>query len=222
MVYEIMKSSNKVFLETLVITLAILIIGFSIGYYVENSRTQRIQANYQEYEVQALDLKLQNYYYQIMDKASCEEAINQNFIFADKIYETGLKIEKYEEAEQITSSILLEKKKYVLLKTELWLNSILLKQKCNKPFHTLVYLYSQTTDKSKIAEQDAVSNTLASIKKELGNRVILLPIAGDMGLDIVTMQLAVYNVTYLPSVIIDETTVLEGYKDRAEIVPYLN
>lgn len=217
-----MKSSNKVFLETLVISLALLIIGFSIGYYVENARVSSVEAKYQEYEIQALDLKLQNYYYQIMDKASCNEAISQNFIFADKIYDTGLQIEKYEEASQITSTILLEKKKYVLLKTELWLNSILLKQKCNKPFHTLVYIYYQTTDQAKRAEQDAISNTLMSIKQELGNKVVLLPIAGDMGIDTVTMQMAVYNISYLPSVIIDEATVLQGYKDKAEIEKYLN
>jgi len=216
-----MKSKNIIFLEILVITLAILVIGFSIGFYVESFRTNSIINNYKKFEIEALDLRLQNYYYQIMDYTSCDNAIKQNLIFADNLYNKGLLIDKYEQANQITDDILLEKKRYVLLKTELWLNSILLKNKCGKPFHTLVYLYSQTQDKMKEAEQETISNVLKQVKDEKGNKVILLPIAGDLGLDIVNMQLRVYNITYLPSIIIDENSTLAGFHSKEEIESYL-
>ena len=221
MVYEIIKGRSKIFLDTLVITLAVLIIGFSIGFFVESFRTQSISDYYQNFEIEALDLKLQNYYYQIMDEASCTEAINQNFIFADKIYNTGLTLEKYEEANQISPKILTEKKRYVLLKTELWLNSILLKKKCSEPFHTIVYIYSQNYNKAKEAEQKVISDILGKIKDEKGNKVVLLPIAGDLDIDSVTMQKKIYNITYLPSIIIDEKTVLEGFHTQEEIEKYL-
>ena len=107
------------------------------------------------------------------------------------------------------------------MKTELWLNSILLNKKCNNSFHTLVYLYSQNYNKAKEAEQQAISNVLKEIKDEKGNEVILLPIAGDLGIEIVSMQMKIYNVTYLPSIIIDEKTVLESFQSKEAIEKYL-
>lgn len=221
MVYQIIKTRNSVFLETLVITLSLLVIGFSVGFFLENSRTNMIIQDYKNFEIEALDLKLQNYYYQIMDEASCEQAIKQNFIFADNIYDKGLLIEKYEKANQISEEILLEKKRYVLLKTELWLNSILLKNKCSKPFHTVVYLYSSNANKAKEAEQGALSDELRIIKDAYGDKVILLPVAGDLGLDAINMQLRIYNISYFPSIIIDESVVLKGYQSKREIEKYI-
>ncbi|MFC1710929.1 hypothetical protein ACFLZJ_02120, partial [Nanoarchaeota archaeon] len=167
------------------------------------------------------DLKLQNYYYQIMDKASCEDAIYQNFIFADSIYDQGIKLERYEKANELTKDLLLEKKRYVLLKTELWMNSLLLKEKCEDPFHTVVYLYSQESNTIKDAEQQAISNVLKKVKEERGNEIVLIPIAGDLGLDSVNIQLRIYDIQYLPSVIIDEEYVLEGFITEEEVEKYL-
>ena len=84
------SSKYRVFLESFLFTLVVFAIGFSLGYYVENSRNAAIEYNYQDNEIKALDLKLQNYYYQIMDESACEFAIEQNFVFADRIYNEGL------------------------------------------------------------------------------------------------------------------------------------
>lgn len=221
MVHQIVKSKHRVFAEALIITLLILFLGFLLGIYIESSRTSKVIENYKYFEIDALDLKLQNYYYQIMDKASCKEAIKQNFIFADEIYEQGLIIQRYEDGNKLTGDLLLEKKRYVLLKTELWLNSVLLKGKCENPFHTIVYVYSQSSNTIKDAEQTAISKTLKEIKEERGDEIVLIPIAGDLGLGIVDMQLRIYNVTYLPSLIINEEHIIEGFKKKEEIEKYL-
>ncbi len=223
MVYQIIQSKNKyrIFIETLILTLLILIIGISLGFYIEYSRAKTVIDDYKNFEIDALDLKLQNYYYQIMDSADCKIAIEENLKFADRIYDTGLKIEKYEEANELTEDILLEKKKYVLLKTELWLNSVLLKKKCNNPFHTIVYFYSKDKDIPKEAEQTAISNILKELKEEKGNEIILLPIAGDLGLPAIEMQMRIYNITYLPSTLIDEKIIIESFYTSDKILTYL-
>jgi hypothetical protein len=193
-----------------------------MGFLIEYGRTASVINDYKSFEVSALDLRLQNYYYQIMGVASCDDAIEQNLIFADDIYEKGLLIQKYEDANKLSDDILVEKKRYVLLKTELWLNSILLKEKCGNDFHTVVYIYSQTDDLVKEAEQDSLSDVLGKIKEEKGNKIILIPIAGDIGLDIVDLQVRVYGIDYLPSVIIDEKTVLKGFQSKENIEKYLD
>ena len=221
MVYK-MTGKPKVFVESLIITILIFMIGFSWGFYFEYFRTSKITESYKNYEVEALDLKLQNYYYQIMDESSCKESIEQNFIFADNLYNTGLEIERAEEANQITEDILREKRRHALLKTELWLNTVLLKEKCNNPFDTVVYLFAHDPkDNAKLSEQKIVSNILKSIKEKKGNKIILIPIAGDMDLGIIGLQNRIYKIKYFPSIIINEKTVLEGFQTEEKILSYL-
>jgi len=220
MVYQIAKleAKYKVFIETLIFTLLILIIGFTLGFYIEYSRNSITSENYKIFEVDLLDLELQNYYYEIMGNDSCEAAIQSNLDFADRIYSQGLILERYEKASEILEGdLLLEKKKYVLSKTKLWLNSIIIKRRCGNPFHTVTYIYSQEPSQVKEAEQSAISETLRLIKQESGNEIILIPIAGDLGLYSVDLQLSNYNLTYLPSIIIDEEIVLTGYHTEEQI-----
>ena len=58
-------------------------------------------------------------------------------------------------------------------------------------------------------------------KGERENNIILIPIAGDLNLNIVNLQERIYNVTYYPSVIIDEKYVLEGFKSKSDTEKYL-
>ena len=222
MVYKIMNTRFRVFLESAVIAMLILIIGFYFGLYVESSRNDKIIDSYKDYEIEALDLKLQNYYYQIMDSSSCETAVGQNFEFAEDIYLTGLEIEKFEESNQITDDLLREKRRYSLLKTELWLNTVLLKKKCNQTFDTIAYIYAgEPTSSAIVSEQKIISNILKDIKEERGNRIILLPIAGDMNLKIIEFQKRIYGLESLPVLVINEKTVLEGFHSKEEIESYL-
>ncbi len=225
MVYKItqLDSRHKIFIETLILTILILLIGFLIGFYVESARNERLTNDYKWFEIEALDLKLQNYYYQTLDASDCKTAIEENLRFADDIYNEGITLQRYEDAgELLEDSILLEKKRYILLKTELWLNSILLKEKCNNPFHTVTYIYTQYPSETIEAQQAAIANILRKIKEEKGNDVILLPIAGDIGLNSVDIQLRRFNNPELPVIIIDEKIILSGFSSEEEIKKHLD
>jgi hypothetical protein len=223
MVHQIIDSKYRIFLEAFLLTAVIFLIGFGIGFFVESYRTDKVIDDYRDYEVEALDLKLQNYYYQIMDRSSCDISIEQNFIFADQLYNDGLLLERYEEASQISDNIEREKKRYVLLKTELWLNSLLLKEKCDKPFDTVVYFYSgDPSNNAVLSQQKIISNVLKEVKENRGNSIILLPIAGDLGLDAIDLQMRIYGIETLPAILINEETVLEGFRTVEEIESYLS
>jgi len=218
MVYKIMQSKQKVFLESFLAAAIIFILAFSIGLYVESSRIDKIAKNYKKYEINSFDLKLQNYYFQTMVGSSCDEAVKQNFKFADEIYDVGLQLEQYEEANQITDDLLLEKQRYALLKTELWLNTLLLKNKCGYPFDTVVYFYYGDPKSNKdVSEQKIISNALKDLKEKHGNKLILLPIAGDFNLEVINLQMSSYNVTHLPAILINEKTVLYGFNSVNDI-----
>jgi hypothetical protein len=201
----------------------IFILGLSIGLIIENSRLSKVIDDNRDNEIDALDLKLQNYYYQIMDDTTCDLAFKQNLIFSDKLYNEGLEIEKFEEFNQITDRLKAEKKRYVLLKLELWLNMITLREKCGDDFDIIVYFYSNDPSNSEIvAQQKIISNILKDIKEEFGNNVILIPIAGDLDLGIVDLQKKVYNVNSLPSILINEQYLIEGFESKDKIISYFN
>lgn len=225
MVHEMTDNKPNIFVETLILAILILLIGFLLGAYVESLRVEKAIDYSRTFELENLDLKLQNYYYQLMDDASCTEAIKQNFIFADDLYDDGLKLEKYEEASQISEEITREKKRYVLLKMELWLNSLLLKEKCGgakETFHTIVYFYSNDKkDLIKNGKQMVFSNILKQVKEKHGNKIVLLPIAGDLDLKSVDLQKRIYNITEFPSILIDEKNIITDVKSLDDIERYL-
>jgi len=221
-----MIKGKGIFAEVLILAVLVLLIGFILGFHVESLRTNAVINETRSFEIEALDLKLQDYYYQTMDNAACNQAIEQNLIFAENLYQKGLILEQYENANQISEDLAREKKRYVLLKTELWFNSILLKNKCGgegKTFHTVVYFYSNDkNDLVKNGVQMAFSNMLKQVKEQQGNKIILLPIAGDLGLNSVNLQEKVYNITQLPTILIDEKVKITDVNDTSDIEKYLN
>lgn len=223
MVHQIINNRYRVFVESFLVACVIFIIGFSLGYFTESLRTERIVKQYSSDVIEGLDLKIQESAYRILNTEQCEAAIKQHFLFADKIYEVGLELEKYEEANQITDRLLLEKKKYVLLKAELWINTLLLREKCGVPKHTVVYFYSSDPSNSiKVAQQKVLSNILKDLKEEKGNNFVLLPLAGDLQLMSIELQMKAFNITELPAILIDEKYVFYGYQKKEDLEKYIS
>ncbi len=81
MVHKIINSKYWVFIETFVLALIILLLGFFLGFFIESYRTGKVIDSYKDFEITSFDLKLQNYYYQIMSTASCDNAIELEFYF---------------------------------------------------------------------------------------------------------------------------------------------
>ena len=103
-------------------------------------------------------MRLQSYYYQSIDEIACEEAIDENLKLGDKIYADGLLLAEYEAANRLTDKLSFEKKKYNLLKTEFYINSLVLKERCNANYDVLVYFYLDGTEDLDIkAKQNTVS-----------------------------------------------------------------
>ena len=97
-----------------------------------------------------------------------------------------------------------------------------LKEKCGNPFDTVVYIYSNDPgNNAKVSEQKVISNVLKSVKEEKVNKIVLIPIAGDMDLGIVDLQRRIHNIDNLPSIVINEKTVLEGFQKEEDILLHL-
>src|SRR3989344_3256306 len=128
-----------VFWEALIISLFIFALGIVLGVLMEDYRNQGIQLNYIHSETNLLDAQL---FSQLLDERfNCTQIIEKNIKFGNEIYEDAQQISNYEAASQFGEEIDEMHKRYDVLRTIFWINSIKIKDRCGEDFHTLVYLY---------------------------------------------------------------------------------
>jgi hypothetical protein len=135
-----MKNPKWNFLYALIITLIVFNFGIFMGYMLESSRINKINVMYLESELELLDQRIQKDASDIVD-LDCESMVKENINFADKIFEEAQIIHKYEEANRINDDIIFQHKRFDLLRTLFWINSMRIKEKCNSDYHNIVYFY---------------------------------------------------------------------------------
>jgi len=198
------KSQKHVFWQALILTAFIFTLGVGIGFMIENYRTGKIDKLYIYSEVELLDVKIQSEIFNT-GLVNCKESIEKNTKFADKVYDEAKLLERYEDAQRLSESLTLQHQKYDLLRTMVWINSIRIKEKCNASYHNVIYFYQYNNPSiEKIAEQDTFSKALEELKIKEQDNVLLLPIAGDLGSISIEALKTQYEITDLPTVLINE------------------
>jgi len=212
---------KDVFWKAGVITVVVFLLGVGLGYTLELNRISDIRDDYKVIELEWADAKLQSLYYQFLNPESCDAAIRENLRFSDRAYEQGLKLDRYENANQLSSEMEYEKKRYALLKVEFWINSVNLKKMCNADYMNLLYFYSNDPSIPMKSEQDTQSVILKELKNEKGNKLMLIPLPVDMDIATINVIKDTYNITITPTLIIDSNIKLEGVQDLETIKKYI-
>lgn len=210
------QGNKNVFWEAFVVAAIIFAIGMLIGVALENWRSSQIQNLYSQSDLDLLDLKVQSDLLNLPN-FNCQTAIKENIAFGDSIFQQALLLQQYEESQTLTNALEQEHKKFDLLRTLFWTNSIQIKQRCNSNFHTVVYIYKYNTDIDTRAKQSTFSRSLTDLKDKYQNNIILIPIAGNMNLSSTQSLMDLYNVTTLPAIIVDEKTIFTNIEDLPKI-----
>jgi hypothetical protein len=203
------NNKKKTFWEAFVITALVFILGLLIGVFMESSRLDKFEELYMESEISLTD------YFALSqlstnEEKNCEAIIELNLNFADKIYSDALLLEKYEESNSLTRDLELLHKKYDVLRTLLWINTINSLRECETNFSTVVFLYEfRTKDLNKKAENEVWGKILFDLKQEEAENILLIPIAVDGDSSSIEYLTERLNITKYPSVVIDETKVIE-------------
>jgi len=218
------RSQKHAFWQALVLTFVVFNIGIFFVYMLEKNSADRIDKLYLNSELQLLDIRAQNDIYSLKN-IDCESAVDENIKLADRIYEEAKVLQRYEDASRITDAMIMQHKKYDLLRTQVWINSIKLKQICNASYHNIVYLYIYANNEPPIeisARQNIFSKVLSNLKEEQGIKILLIPIPGDNNFSSINILKKIYNITELPAVLVDEKTKLTTIEEIKEIGKYLN
>jgi hypothetical protein len=210
---------KNVFIKAIIITVLIFIAGLSAGMWLDNSRTEEIRERLAKVDIDWNDARLQSTYYQIFsnDTNFCNSAMRSNAIFADKIYEEGLILERYEAINRFSPYVISEKKRYALLQMQFWMNSIELKESCNTNYSTVLYLYSHYADGDQKNDQNLMSAILTELKNDCGSNVMLSPIPIDIELASISAIADQFDIDVTPSILINENDLIQGVTSLEEL-----
>lgn len=202
---------RRVYIQAGILSLFVFLIGIMIGVWIDNMRLGSIRDALSEADINSYDARLLNSYLQRFGEEYCNVALEQNLVYNDKIYEEGKKIEDKINANIFTPEVEQEWRRYTLLQTQFWLNSVELKEKCGFDYHTVVHLFRQKNATTAEEINNKVqSSILLDIKEKCGNKVMLIPITVDTDLIVVDAIVKQFSVSEYPAVIIDENFVFQG------------
>jgi hypothetical protein len=201
--------SKTVFIQSLVVTIIVFLIGLTIGFVVESNRVDKTQIALINSEINLLDEQIRSQNIETFN-ISCDLAVANTFEFADRIYKEAQLLEKYDSSSKFTDELRIIHKRYDLLRTLLWMHSIEIKEKCPQHFHTVVYLFDYASeDIDQKAKQAAISRMLVDLKEAQGQSILLIPIASNLNLESIEIIKQKYGISKAPAVIIDENKVIK-------------
>ena len=202
---------KKVYIQAGVFSLLVLFIGIMLGVWLDNTRLGQIRSALSESDINSYDARLLNTYLQRFGKEYCNVALEQNLAYNDKIYKEGRKIEDKISSNVFTPEVQQEWRRYTLLQTQFWLNSVELKDKCDFDYHTVVHLSRQkNTTTTEEINNKVQASILLDLKEKCGNKIMLIPITADTNLVVVDAIVKQFSVSEYPAVIIDESFVFQG------------
>jgi len=215
------KKQKYLFLYALILTFIVFNFGIFMGYMLESSRINKINTLYLDAEMELIDQITQKDAMNVLD-LDCDTLIQENINFADRIFKEALLIQKYEDANRINEGVKFQHKRFDLLRTLFWINSITIKQKCNSDYHNLVYFYKYNNPTlEQDSKQKFFSNLLSEVKDDMGDKVMLIPIAADNDIPSVNLLVQKYDISELPVILIDENTKITDVRNIDDIEKYL-
>src|SRR3989338_561728 len=216
------SSQKHVFWQALLVAFFIFGIGVLLGFALEGWRVDKIASLYSQSELELFDMRILSDL-SGLDILNCSLLVQRNAKFADKIYEESKLLDEYEGSSRLSESIRLQHKRYDLLRALLWVSVIKDRQTCASEFNTLVYLYQYNSPSIETKAKQAVfSKYLGEIKNEFGDKVILIPLAGDNNLESLNVILDNYNIKTLPVIILNEAQQFKEIEDLSDIKTELN
>ena len=200
----ILENRKRVFWEALLLTVVVFFFGVLIGVAFESAKVSEINNYYVMSEISLMEVFVLN---SMIDSNSteCSVLADSNLKFADRVYNEAILLEKYESSGKITENIRLAHKKYDILRTFLWINSMKTLDKCGNKYTNVVYLYEYfPEDLTQKAKQNVWSKILYDLKVSKGSQILLIPIAVDNNLVSLSSLVGRFNVTDYPVVIVNE------------------
>jgi hypothetical protein len=217
-----LNNPKRAIWEALLLAGLVFFLGFLLGFAFESSQTNKMNEYYIQSEFYLLDSIALNSAVDI-GMFNCPSLCDSYSLFADRVYQEAILLQKYEDAEKITEEMKLVHRRYDLLRTFLWANLMKTSFQCKEAPDIFVYLYEYNTeDLAKKATQNVWSKILADLKQEKGNKLLLIPIASDLNITSLNVLTGSFNISEYPVLIINNKEVISELTSLEELKKHLN
>lgn len=218
---------SDVFWKAAALTAIVFIAGIQFGVWLDEGRLREIEQTLTESDLLFNDIRLQTLFYDsFLSKSSefCTIAEAANLAYNNRIYQEGLRIERYELANRFTPGMLQDRRRYALQQLQFWTNALKIKDMCGSDYSTILHLWQYDTKNVSEIElpQKLQSATLLELKERCGPRLMLSNAPIDLNLTSVDFIVSNYNISKMPALIIDEATVLQGFTNITELQAYID
>ncbi len=215
------ENKKHVFWQALFLTILFFLLGLVFGVYMEQLRADGVSVAFYQSEVSLYDSFALG---KLLDNnlTSCADLKEATINFADKIYDEARQLEKYDTKSELTDSMKTIHRKYDLLRTLLWMNTLEIKQRCGD-LNTVVYLYDYGTEDIEIkSKQNVFGKILNDLKNEKGGDVLLIPIAVNQEIESFSYLMKRYGISDFPVIFVNEKKAFYEPASSDEIGKYLD
>ncbi len=212
-----MVGSKHAFWQALIFTIIVFSMGLIIGFFIENNRQASVELNVLNSEISLLDEQIKSRDVEIFN-LDCAQSKKNILQFADKIYDEALLMEEYDGSSKFSGTLKIIHKRYDLLRALLWIEGIQFKEKCGDEFHTVVYIFEYSPEETMTkAEQAATGRLLRDLKEKNGDKILLIPLAGNLNISSIDIVMQKNKIQKLPAIIIDEKHVIDHLPTMEEL-----
>ncbi len=212
---QVAKVSKNIFVTAAVLTALVFSSGIVLGWYLDHNRVSILQSEIGDLQASFTNLDLENSVYQSLNQTSlCNIYIDKATKFSGEADRLGNMINDFRIVNQFErDDIDALKKKYTTINLQFWLQMVNLKKNCDYNTTTILYFY-KISDCDECVAQGIV---LDSMKKNYQSNLMVFAIDRDTDLGVVNLLKTVYNVTSVPSIVIDENLKLDGFYNETSI-----
>ena len=216
------KISTRVYIIAGILTLLVFLGGVSLGWYLDYNRVSVVQSQIDNLQLDFQNLQLENSFaLAVGGNSTCSLYASKAVSLSAQTDKLANELNSFSNINQFQTGALNNlKKRYTLLNLEFWTQLTNLQKTCGYNATTLVYFYTAEPNRQ-CDECVAQGLVLDSLKKQAPDRVMVFAIDYNLDLGIVKTLRAAYNITQVPSIVVDGKQVIKGFADKATLENYL-
>lgn len=209
------------YIKAALVTVALTLFGFFVIGQLDAMRAAELRASVDDLLVQSESERLLYTYAQVMGNDSgalCDFVSTSSESQSSRTYALSEKIRYYEQSNLLNADYQRIKDEYYVSNAALYLNARAMAKYCGTtPYRTVLFFYRVNSDCPECRAQGGILDTIVSTHDNV--RVFAFP--ADSNLSFVRLLVKHNNIRAVPSVVIDDSTVLSGLQSEEQLNKYL-
>lgn len=209
-----MKQGIKVHAITLVITTAVFLLGVFLGMNFEQGKTSYVESHYDDLKRMVSNTELEFYFIQTLQShMPCDYFVEESYDLTLEADRLAKKLDDYESNQGFNDPDWLSlKKDYTISLIKNWIFVEKIRRECSANYTTILYFY----DSGCRSACEDLSFYLSYFKNR-DKKLMVYALQSDLDMQIMELINGAYNVTEIPSIVVNGHDKFTNLSTRSEI-----